>query len=91
MIIWVGFNYLYRVKRGCHEIILFHDSPLFCNESINENENKVIFYYDRKLKRACEKMVETEYVNKNNKYWKIHRLLRDIQNKLYLYQNENFN
>jgi len=36
-------------------------------------------------------MVETEYVNKNNKYWKIHRLLRDIQNKLYLYQNENFN
>ena len=54
-------------------------------------QNKVIFYYDRKLKRTCEKMVETEYVNKNNKYWKIHRLLRDIQNKLYLYQNENFN
>ncbi len=73
------------------KLFYFMTAPYSAMNPLMKMQNKVIFYYDRKLKRACEKMVETEYVNKNNKYWKIHRLLRNIQNKLYLYQNENFN
>lgn len=78
-------------KESLDELQKIIDYSYSIMNPLTKMQNKIIFYYDREQKRVREKMIESGYVNKNNKYWKIHRLLRNIQNKLYLCQKENFN